>query len=62
MYMQSLFILARTYFSRLATAKVTRGQGLSEYLGLLIGLGVIIVLVVAIIAYRLLAKANSASW
>jgi hypothetical protein len=58
---QYLVFLARYLLSPL-TGKRTRGQGLSEYLGLLVGLGVILGLVIIIITARLLAKANSGSW
>jgi hypothetical protein len=56
-----LALYARCLMSSI-TSKRARGQGLSEYLGLLIGLALIILAVVAIIGYRLMAKANSASW
>lgn len=58
---QMLALYARRLMSSIAS-KRARGQGLSEYLGLLIGLALIILAVVAIIGYRLMAKANSASW
>lgn len=62
MDMQSLFVITRYYLSRLSALKATRGQGISEYLGLLIGLAVFIALVVIIIGTRLMSKANSSSW
>jgi ABC-type nickel/cobalt efflux system permease component RcnA len=61
MYTQMLVFYARSLMSQIA-AKRARGQGLSEYLGLLIGLAVIIVAVVIIIGARLKAKAENATW
>jgi multisubunit Na+/H+ antiporter MnhB subunit len=59
---QMIVLYVRNLISALPLGKKIRGQGLTEYLGLLVGLGVVIVIVVAIIAAKLYSKANSSSW